>query len=160
MGDSLRRALLACCLVGFWLSLLACWVAAPLLFYPYTVLDSEACAGLAASDSFGIANGLLPLLFAMTAVYALPVAFLFGMSRTSERNRDADYPKAAIILLAVSLGITWMETYGDALACNAGGGFPLWGLIRTILLLVSIVLTPMLFIEAISMARHYVVEPD
>ena len=160
MGDSLRRALLACCLVGFWLSLLACWVVAPLLFYPYAVFDPEACAGLEVSASFGIANGLLPLLFAMTAVYALPIAFLFGMSRTSDRSRGADYPKAAVILLAVSLGITWLETYGDALACNASGGFSLWGLIRTALLLISIVVTPMLFIEAISMARHYVVEPD
>jgi hypothetical protein len=160
MGESLRRTLLACCLVGFWLSLLACWVAAPLLFYPHTVLDPEACAGLEVSASFGIANGMLPLLLAMTAVYALPVAFLFGMSRTSERNKSADYPKAAVILFALSLGITWMETYGDALACGASGGFPFWGLMRTILLLVSLVVTPMLFVEAISMARHYVVEPD
>jgi hypothetical protein len=53
-----------------------------------------------------------------------------------------------------------VESLGDALACNASGGFPLWGAMRAILVLGSILVTPALFIEAVGMARHYVVDPD
>ena len=160
MRDGLRRTLLAACLVGFWLSLLACWAAAPLAFYPYTVFDPASCAGLPAGASFDLAIGTLPLLLAMSAVYALPIVFLVGMSRFSTPARNRAYPKAGIVLFAISLAITWVETLGDALACNASGGFPLWDAARAILVLGSILVTPALFIEAVGMARHYVVDPD
>jgi hypothetical protein len=160
MSERLRRTLLAACLVGFWLSLLACWAAAPLAFYPYTVFDAASCAGLPAGASFDLAIGTLPLLIAMSAVYALPIGFLIGLSRFSANTGNRVYPKAAIVLFSASLAITWVETLGDALACNASGGFPLWDAARAILVLGSTLATLALFIEAVSMARHYVVDPD
>jgi hypothetical protein len=160
MRDGLRRTLLAACLIGFWLSLLACWAAAPLVFYPYTVFDPASCAGLPAGDSFDLAIGTLPLLIAMSAVYALPIGFLIGLSRLGAEIGNRIYPKAAIVLFSASLAITWVESLGDALACNASGGLPLWSATRAILVLGSILVTPALFIEAVGMARHYVVDPD